>query len=245
MNLSRSFSSSLFVTILAVGVWLTPVEAAVPADLALQAQQMLSPQRWAQAVRIENTNESSRYPETVYATVFEFNDTLWFYTGTGTQPIPRSKNRTADYKENLLPLLRTIDRGFTSFVRLPARSNEGAGYPSLKNGCVIESIYCLDELKQQGEAILQAKVLLYTSKNPTRSDSGRASGHAVLVYQTSAGMFYIDPPEISTTGQLRKVLEWDPVGIATEIESHYGDINIEQAFFEPFELPLSRLAQSS
>jgi hypothetical protein len=213
-------------------------------EKAMQAERMLSPHRWAQAVRIENTNEGSRYPETVYGTVFEFNDTLWFYTVTGSQQLRASKGRTDEYKDNLLPLLRTMERGFTSFTSLSSQSDEVAAFPSLKNGCVVESIFSLDELKQQGEPILQAKLLLYSSKNPTRSHAGRATGHAVLVYQTPSGIFYVDPPKIEVTGLMKKTREWDPKEMAREIESHYGKIVIEDAFFEEFALPVTHTAQS-
>lgn len=223
------------------------MDAAAPTSGALQAEQMLGPHRWAQAVRIENSNESSRYPETVYGTVFEFNDTLWFYTSTGTQPLKASKDRTEDYKNNLLPLLRTMERGFTSFVKLSPDEAEAAGtdLPSLKNGCVVESIFRLDEIQQAGEPVLEANLLLYSSKNTRRSGTDKATGHCVLVYQTPDGMFYIDPPKIDITGQLTRVRGWDPVDIAREIESHYGKIEIEDAFFEPFNLPVTALAQAS
>lgn len=214
-------------------------------EKALQAEQMLTPERWAQAVRIENTNDSSRYPETVYGTVFEFNDVLWFYTKTGTQPLQASRNQLEEYKENLLPLLRTMDRGFTSFKKLTAKTSEDvAGFPSLKNGCVVESIFSMDELKEQQEPVLEAKLLLYSSKNPTRSREGRTTGHCVLVYQTPTGIFYVDPPKIDVTGTMTKTREWDPKKMAEEIESHYGDIVIEEAFFEPFEIPATRVAHS-
>jgi hypothetical protein len=220
--------------------------AAATQEKAVQAARMLSPERWAQAVRIENTNQSSRYPETVYATVFEVNDTLWFFTATGSQPLRLSKNRTAEYKENLLPLLRTIDRGFTSFTRIDAEETEGEeSFPSLKNGCVVESIYSLDALQREGTPILQAKMLLYSSKNPARSHAGRATGHAVLVYQTPEGFFYIDPPKIDVTGAMTKTREWDPKEMAREIESHYGKIQIESAFFEEFPVAPPRLASNS
>lgn len=243
--IARFFSVSfLTATLFSVTVLFTSVAMGNP-DGALQAERMLSSEYWAQAVRIENTNKSSRYPQTVYGTVFEFQNTLWFYTTTGTQPLQASKNRTENYKNNLLPLLRTMERGFTSFTKLSGDHAFESSYPSLKNGCVIESIFSLNELKQQGEPILQAKLLLYSSKNPRRSSGTRATGHCVLVYQTPSGMFYVDPPKIGVTGQLNRVRDWDPAEMAREIESHYGKIQIEDAFFEAFDLPMSTLAQSS
>jgi hypothetical protein len=246
MTTSRFIPFSVSIAILGVSLLLTPLSASTPTSvLALQAAQMLQAERWAQPVRIENTNQSSRYPETVYGTVFEFNDALWFYTATGTQPLKASKNRTDDFKEDLLPLLRTIERGFKSFVAL-STSSEAAptDYPSLKNGCVIESIFSLDELKQNGEPILAAKLLLYTSKNQNRSSQRRPTGHCVLIYQTPTGMFYIDPPKIDATGTL-KLSHWDAREIAAEIESRYGKIKIEDAFFEPFRLPTPQMARTS
>jgi hypothetical protein len=246
MTTSHFISFSIPTAILGVSLFLSPLSASASTSaLALQAAQMLQTERWVQPVRIENTNRSSRYPETVYGTVFEFNDVLWFYTATGTQPLKTSKHRTDDFKEDLLPLLRTIDRGFNSFVALPASSETGiTSYPSLKNGCVIESIFSLQELQQNGEPILAAKLLLYTSKNPNRSPNRRATGHCVLIYQTPDGMFYIDPPKIDATGTL-EIRQWDARSIAAEIESHYGKIKIEDAFFEPFNLPRAHMAQTS
>lgn len=223
--------------------FLAPLEASSP-EIALQAQQMLGQDRWAQAIKIENTNKSSRYPQTVYATVFEFEESLWFYTASGTQPLVASKHRANDYKQNLLPLLRTIDRGFTSFKRLDPLAEPLASFPQLPNGCVVESIYTLGGLKQKGKPILTAKLLLYSStKNTRRGVGGNATGHCVLIFETHEGMFFIDPPELGVTGSIRRVQDWDPVGIASEIESAYGNIKIEEAFFVPFSMPV--LAKSS
>lgn len=244
MIFRRPVSLLLNSALLLVAVVGTSLQAASP-EVALQAQQMLAGDRWARAIQIENTNPSSRYPEKVYATVFEFEDSLWFYTSTGTQPLAASKHRTEDFKGNLLPLLRTIDRGFSSFTRLTAAEQaEVADFPQLPNGCVVESIYTFSGLKQQGVPILTAKLLLYSStKNSRRGANGNATGHCVLIYQTPEGKFFVDPPELGVTGTIRKVSEWDPVEIAREIESPYGEIRIEDAFFVPFNQPV--LAQSS
>lgn len=245
--INRRYSFSLTAAaVLFLTVSAGPIAVATP-EKALQAEQMLRPTRWAQAVKIENTNPESRYPETVYGTVFEFNDVLWFYTVTGSQPLRVSKNRTDEYKENLLPLLRTMERGFTSFTKLTAdEAVEPKEYASLKNGCVVESIFSLREHARQGEPILQAKVLLYSSKNPTRTVGGaRATGHAVLVYQTPSGFFYVDPPKLGVTGSMQQTKKWDPKEMAREIESHYGEITIEDAFFEEIDLPVTGLARSS
>src|SRR5690606_11746015 len=172
-------------------------QAAVPAaspEMALQAEKMLSQHWWAEAIEITNTNKSSRYPETVYATVFEFNDSLWFYTASGTQALVASKNQADDFKNNLLPLLRTIERAFVSFTKLSDSQPSFANFDALPNGCVVESIYSFNSVQQAGEPILTAKLLLYSStKNSRRGAKGNATGHCVLVYETPQGMFFVDP----------------------------------------------------
>jgi len=239
----RRKSVLLLASLISLLGFLTPVVASSP-SIALQAQQMLGSDRWAVAVQIENINKQSRYPETVYATVFEFEDSLWFYTSSGTQPLVASRNRSGDFKENLLPLLRTVERGFTSFRRLNPLEERMAAFPQLPNGCVIESIYTMGGIKQSGQPILAAKLLLYSStKNSRRGTNGNATGHCVLVFQTPEGLFFVDPPELGVTGIIRKVSDWDPVQMASEIESAYGNIKIEEAFFVPFQLPI--LASSS
>lgn len=203
--------------------------------MALQAEQMLSEQRWAEAVEIQNTNKTSRYPETVYATLFEFDNSLWFYTGTGTQPLIASKNRVEEFKTDLLALLQTVEDGFNSFALLDSFSEKLSELPQLPNGCVIESIFSFKSVQQKGAPILSAKLLLYTSsKNSRRGTMGNAVGHCVLIYETSEGMFFVDPPEIGVSGAIRKTESWDPVQIAHEIESTYGKVNIDKAFFVPF-----------
>src|SRR5699024_9178481 len=115
----------------------------------IQAHQMLGPEIWSQVVKLENRNDKSRYPSTLYATVFEFNDVLWFYTSTGTQPIERSRNRVDAYRNNLLPLLKNIERGFRSLSVLPSNKvvTTDIELPQLENGCVIESIYSFEQAR--------------------------------------------------------------------------------------------------
>lgn len=213
-------------------------------DSILQAKQMLSPYRWAEAIRIENTNRNSRYPRRVYATVFELNDSLWFYTVTGTQELRRSRGQTAEFKNDLMPLLRSLERGFVSYDRLPQGESEMLdSFPQLVNGCVIESVYTVESMAAQGESLVRAHILLYAStKNTRRGRNGNATGHAVLVYETPEGVFFIDPPDLSVVGTLSPRDEWDPVAMALEIEEPYGKIEIEEAFFVPFPVQRATLA---
>lgn len=220
-----------------------PSASALNPKRALQAEAMLSPTHWAQAVMIENTNQKSRYPATVYGTVFEFQNLLWFYTKTGTQPLRQSANRVEEFKKDLLPLLQTMEPGFAAFSKLEEKPPTELA--SLKNGCVVESIFSFNSRKEEGEPILEAKLLLYSSKNAKRSPGARyPTGHAVLVYKTPSGIFFVDPPKIDATGQFHEVAEWDPMKMAGEIESRYGVTEIETAFFEPFEMNVATLASS-
>lgn len=203
---------------------------------AIQAHQMLGPSIWSQVIQIENRNETSRYPSTLYATIFEFDNVLWFYTSTGTQPIERSRNRVDAYRRNLLPLLKNIERGFSSLKIIAADkiAIDAAALAKLENGCVIESLYSLEKARKAGAEIEKARLLLYSaSRNSRRGTGGNARGHAVLIYQTSEGIFYVDPPEISVVKQFSEDHSWDPKTFAASIEEPYGKAEISQAFFVP------------
>ena len=204
---------------------------------ALQAQEMLGEQVWSQVVHLTHDNPKSRYPKELYATVFEFDNVLWFYTSTGTQPIERSRNRTGRYRDNLLPLLRTIERNFELAEVLPASSSlpeKAEEIPSLKNGCVIESIYSMERMRAAGTEVKRANLLLYSTKrNSRRGVGGNAVGHAVLVYQTDGGVFVVDPPEIHKVRQVTGTERWEPELLAASIEAPYGKTEIREAFFVP------------
>ena len=242
MKIKRIFFFPLVAILFAFGGLSEVFPSNANQEAALQAEEMLSPMHWAQALKIENKNRMSRYPATVYGTVFEFQNLLWFYTKTGTQPLRASASRIEEFKENLLPLLQTMEPGFASFEPLVSEKPFDV-YASLQNGCVVESIYSFGDRQEQGEPILEAKLLLYTSRNAIRSPGAKhPTGHAVLVYKTPSGTFFVDPPKIESTGEFRKATDWDAKKMAGEIESHYGAIEIKNAFFEPFEMPLSTVA---
>lgn len=223
--------------LLALGVIPTVSRAHTTPGSALQAQEMLGEGVWSRVVKLTHDNAKSRYPETLYATVFEFDNVLWFYTSTGTQPIERSRNRVDQYRGDLLPLLRTLERKFNGLTFL-APSQELAEnpteIPSLKNGCVIESIYTMEKLRTQGENLKRANLLLYsTTRNSRRGVSGNSVGHAVLVYETDEGFFVVDPPEIHVVRPLTETEGWEPEVLAATIESPYGKTKIQDAFLVP------------
>lgn len=211
-----------------------PASAHTTPESAHQAQGMLGPGIWSQVVEVENTAVGSRYPSPLYATVFEFDDVLWLYTGTGTQPLERSRDRVKRYRDHLLPLLQTVEPGFSSVKILPPSGGVGEDLPQLVNGCVIESIYTLEQLRRKGEEIEKAKLLLYsTTRGHRRVGEGYPRGHAVLVFETLEGRFFVDPPEIKTVRQLKATEAWNPVEFAASIEEPYGAVEIGQAFFVP------------
>ena len=150
------------------------------------AQALLGSDTWAQVLRIRNDRVTDRYPETVYALIFEFAGILWFYTETdGTQSFSRYKNRLEQEKADLEPGLREIDPGFSAFTRLGPEKAAGGVRAALPNGCFIESIVAGWQQLGGGEPILSAQLLLYHVK-------GLRQGHCVFVYETPRGVFFID-----------------------------------------------------
>ena len=88
---------------------------------ARYAQVLLGPGIWSCVIRIENDSRFSAYPRVAHALVFELDGVLWFYTDTdGTQSFSLYKHRLAEEKADFGPLLREIDRGFTSWKVVPS-----------------------------------------------------------------------------------------------------------------------------
>jgi len=177
-----SFRSLLLVVLL---VSATGLSASV--EHVRRAQAKLGIEVWSQVVEIENKVASSVYPRTTYALVFEFNLALWIYTPhDGTQSLSLYKNRLAQDKSDLQPLLREIHRGFTRFkVLADGAELSWDDTETLPNGCFIESLASARALAATGERLLRAAILLYYAKGPVRQ------GHAVFAYETSRGV-YID-----------------------------------------------------
>ncbi len=199
---------------------------------ALQAHQMLEGV-WSQAIELRNSDPHSDYPEIVYATVFEFEGTLWLYTNLGTQPVPGTRHQVARHRDNLLPLLQnTIEPGFETMRVLPPQSSLEAPYPELERGCVIEALYALAQLHRQGVGVRDAKLLFYSV--PRGSPRG-IRGHAILVFETAAGHFYINPPELDVIQPLAATLKEGAVEVASLVEAGSGTVEILEAFFLPLQ----------
>lgn len=235
-RIDRHSATRVRLTSLCLAALFSPAFAAAHTapEAALQAQEMLGQDIWSRVVKLENSNEKSRYPSTLYATVFEFDKVLWFYTSTGTQPIELSRNRVSNFQEDLLPLLKTIEDGFSSATIVPPGRRVSDDFPQLENGCVIESIFTIDQLRRQGEEVQKAQLLLYSTKGQNRlGASASPRGHAVLIFETPEGRFFVDPPEIEVVKPLETEGQWRPATFATAIESEYGEVEIGEAFFVP------------
>ena len=156
-----------------------------------QAVSMLGTDTWAQVIRIKNRRPGGAYRREVWASVFEFNDILWFYTpAEGTQSLSLYRGKTEEDKANLLPLLQAVHSGFVGFdvPQQPDSKNEGNSYPKLDNGCFVESLHALGTLVAAGEFVTDARLLLYYSE-----DRGRVVGHTGLYASTAGGQLFWDP----------------------------------------------------
>lgn len=153
-----------------------------------EARALLELEKWSRVLEIDNSGDTSLYPKTTYALVFEFNGILWIYTPhDGTQSLSLHANHLERDKTDLRPLLKEIHPGFARYTELP---ESGAGRHSaedvLPNGCFVESLASARALSGSGHRILRAGLLLYYSKG------GPQSGHTVLAYETESGVFIAD-----------------------------------------------------
>jgi hypothetical protein len=221
---------------------LLPALPAAEASLASarQARQMLGPAGWACVLRIENTNPRSSYPAEVYATVFEFDNILWFYTETdGTRSLSRQLGRLAEDKADLQPLLKRIDPGFTRFEPVPDTGVQFASARShLPNGCFIDSVVALQESFDAGVPLTHAALLsYYTTVN------GRRRGHTVLVYETPDGCFFVDR---ARSRRARPVglagIDDDALVVARAVHGAFAPRQIERARWVGAVVPTARLA---
>ncbi len=207
---------------------------------ARQARQMLGPEIWARTLRIENTNSRSLYPAVVYATVFEFDSLLWFYTETdGTQSLSRQLGRLEEDKVDLLPLLQRIDPGFVAYEALPEEGVRFIGAPRrLLNGCFIDSVAALRTAFDAGVPITEASLLTYYMEI-----NGRRLGHTVLIYTTDVGVFVIDrsrsrkPRALTVDGAGRVALV-----TAHAVQGNFLAESIVRARWVHAGLPATRLA---
>ena len=186
--------------------------AATSLENARKAQTMLGAEKWSHVIEVTNTSVNSTYPALVHALVFEEGGLLWIYTDLdGTQSLSLYSNRLTQEKENLGPLLKAIDEGFTQFKFLPA----GPAEPSfvhaapIPNGCFIESVAALRDRILLGETIARPR-LLSCYANTRRG----LRGHTVLTYQTPQGFFLLDPAHPTRPRLMPEKWVEDPVSLA-------------------------------
>lgn len=207
---------------------------------ARQARQMLGPAIWSRVLRIENANPQSQYPAVVYATVFEFDSLLWFYTDTnGTQSLSRQLGRLEEDKAELQPLLQRIDPGFADYEILPEEGVQFAGAPQrLLNGCFIESVAALRAAFDAGVPMREAALLTYYIDH-----DGRRFGHTVLVYTTGEGTFVIDRGRRRTPRPLEIAgLHADAMEVARAAQGNYLAEEIVRARWVAAVIPATLLA---
>ncbi len=198
---------------------------------AQQARAELGSGVWSRVLRIDNSNPHNGYPSTVFATVFEFDGILWFYTdANGTQSFSLHRGRLDEEKANFTSLVQAISPDFRFFEILP----EVAGKPvhvtsaRLPNGCFIDSLAALRYRIEAGDAILRASLLsVYVGRGAT------LHGHTVLAYETPAGAFLIDsavsPEPVRLAGA---TLAHDPIRAAQAVMK-----NVTRALWLPVVAP--------
>lgn len=203
---------------------------------ARQARQMLGPEIWARVLRIENTNPRSAYPAVVYATVFEFDSVLWFYTETdGTQSLSRQLGRLEQDKADLQPLLERIEPGFARYEMLPEEVTFTPPPRRLLNGCFIDSVAALRAACAAGVPVTEAALLTYYIEI-----NGRRLGHTVLVYATAAGEFVVDrsrtqrPRPLALDGGAGSA---DALVAARAVQGNYLAAGIVRARWVPAAMP--------
>lgn len=203
-------------------------------EAAREARRLLGPEVWARVLRIENINPHSVYPETVYATVFEYGGILWFYTGQdGTQSFSLHRGRIAAEKASLPRLLRAIDPGFVRHTVMPELAVEYMkGRSRLPEGCFVESVAALHESLERGMPVRRAALLTYYLRY-----RGQVRGHTVLVYETDREAFLVD----WSRGRTPRVLRADPedaVAVAREAQGDLLADAIVQARWIPVVQPI-------
>jgi hypothetical protein len=205
---------------------------------AQQARALLGPEIWARVLRIENAGRHSRYPATVYATVFEFAGILWFYTDTdGTQSLSLYRDQLDREKADIRPLLRAIDPGFGPFADVTdAGPRAGGAIPALPNGCFIESVAALEARLLQGERITRAALLCYYPR-----EGAALPGHTVLAYETERGLFVIDPAQAAAPMEIgRGSLASAPLEIARATLDSRRSAQVASACWVPVALSRTR-----
>jgi hypothetical protein len=157
---------------------------------ARQAQALLGADVWSRVIVVKNEGSTSRYPRTVHALVFELAGILWFYNDAdGTQSFSTYRGRLEQDKADFAPLLREINRGFSSWtVIAPDFTLSVDQKAGLLNGCFVQSVANLRARLVSGAEVSHPQLLSYYA-----GSGSRIAGHTVLTYETAEGVQVIDP----------------------------------------------------
>jgi hypothetical protein len=225
MNLAIRFLAVLFLS--------GALRAADSLDHARRAQDLLGPGVWSQVIKVENKSTGGVYPKEFHALVFEIAGILWFYTDTeGTQSFSLHRNRLAEEKADLRPLLQAIEPGFVAWEVVAASAPRIQKRPEpLPYGCFIESVAALRGEIARGVEVSKPQLLSYY----VRTAAGR-QGHTVLVYETSEAVRVIDPQEGKALRRFPRSLAGNPVALARAL--HRG--RIAEARWIPLDMPVMR-----
>jgi hypothetical protein len=154
---------------------------------ARRAAALLGAGGWKRVIVIENANPASRYPRSLGALVFEMGGLLWFYTPSdGTQSLSQLTLHAAQDENNLGPLLRAIDPGFTHWEFDVGAAVEPG--PAPPNACLLESLALLRRRAAQGATVAQPWLLSYYVAVP-----GGVRGHTVAFLLGPEGPLVLDP----------------------------------------------------
>jgi hypothetical protein len=157
--------------------------------LARRAAAMLGPTVWKQVIVIRNSSRTGPYPRLLGGVVFEMSGILWLYTPfDGTQSLSLQLGQTAADRQNLGPLLRQIDPGFTrwEFDRLDGSAGDSGPVPP--HACFLECLELLRLRLAAGITTSDPRLLSYYI-----AAQGGLVGHTVLTFETGEGPMVIDP----------------------------------------------------
>lgn len=199
---------------------------------AQAAQALLGSEIWSVVLRVENANRGSEYPRVVHALVFELAGILWFYCDhDGTQSLSLHRGRTSVDKQNLGPLLRSIDPGFRRFRIVEEETSHGIVPGELPNGCFLASVAAWQRQVDRGLSSGDARLLSYY---PVARD---ARGHTVLTYSIGPSVIVIDPDRPDLPRTFASALADDPVRLA---RAYAGRESADRARFVPLPAPRDR-----
>jgi len=194
------------------GVGAEPPPVGESTIYARRAAAMLGPEIWKQVIVIPCPKQTSRYPRSLGAVVFEFGGVLWFYTATeGTQSLSTQYGHAELDKRDFSLLLLRLDPGFAHWEPDYGAGPHDAVGPTPPNACFLECIVLLRQLAASG-TVSEARLLSYYISVP-----GGVHGHTVLFFRTSKGPMVADPHFPKERFRIRTAQCGDPKRVADDL----------------------------